>query len=61
MPGQARQWMITLNNFTEEEREALEALESQVEELVLDQEEGEEEHTPHLHAYVHWRKPLRQA
>nr|QSL97429.1 replication protein [Rabbit circovirus 1] len=52
-----KQWIATLNNPTDEEREQVLSLEG--EEVVVDEEVGEQSELPHLHIFLHLKKRAR--
>ena len=47
--GRFRNWFLTINNYTTEEKEYALAYSAQY--ILVADEVGEEEHTPHLHIY----------
>lgn len=50
--NRSRNWIFTLNNWTEDERLFLSSPNRQIRYVCFGEEEGDKEHTPHLQGFV---------
>lgn len=57
MTDRARNWLLTINNYSEDERYA--ALHHVAKYIVVGEEVGEEKGTPHLHLYIEYANAKR--
>lgn len=57
LTARARKWLLTINNYTEEDLNTITQETKKAKAWVWQKEEGEEKKTPHIHLYIEYPNP----